>query len=367
MKLLFAGLLAVSALAAPTWKQLDGYTFDQYVKDFGMHYSEEQLPVRQATFEKNFQTILAHNNNTASTYKLNVNKFTAFSKEEMNQFKGYNKAAARQRRLQMPVARPMNSSAPLPTSVDWRNKGAVTPVKNQEACGSCWAFASTETIESHVQIASGKLLALSPQQITACTPNPNQCGGTGGCSGAIAELAFDYVAKNGGISTEADYPYTAGGGNTGTCKKEPLAATVSGHVKLTENNLNDLMTAVATIGPISISVDADWGAYDSGVYDGCNKNAIIDHAVQLVGYGEEDGTKYWIVRNSWGEDWGESGYIRLKRFDSSDAYCGTDDQPGNGSGCSGGPASVPVCGMCGILYDTCYPTGAKVVQSEEVA
>eukprot|EP00462_Mataza_sp_D1_P003995 CAMPEP_0175097548 /NCGR_PEP_ID=MMETSP0086_2-20121207/5348_1 /TAXON_ID=136419 /ORGANISM="Unknown Unknown, Strain D1" /LENGTH=371 /DNA_ID=CAMNT_0016371071 /DNA_START=39 /DNA_END=1154 /DNA_ORIENTATION=- len=366
MKFLLSALgLGVAAAVGPAWQQLQGYTFENYVNDFNMTYSEEQLATRKSIFDANFRTIVEHNMKN-STYKMNVNQFTALTEVEMAAFKGYNAQLGRQRKATLQVAQLPKLTGPLPTSIDWRSKGAVTDVKNQEMCGSCWAFASTETIESHVQIATGKLLELSPQQITACTPNLQHCGGTGGCSGAIAELAFDYVHTNGGLATEENYPYTAGSGVTGQCKKNvPPAATVSGHVKLTENNQDDLMNAVANIGPIAISVDASWGGYAEGIYDGCSKDATIDHAVQLVGYGEEAGTKYWIVRNSWGSGWGENGYIRLKRFDSSDAYCGTDRNPADGSGCSGGPSSVPVCGMCGILYDTSYPTGAKLVNGEE--
>jgi cathepsin L len=364
MKLLLIALVGVTA-AKPKWQELPGYTFEQYVVDFGFNYTAEEQPVRKWVFEKRLEGILAHNRDSSSTFKENVNKFTALTDVEMNKFKGYNRAQARAMKTLWSTATPVNSTG-YPASLDWRTKGAVTKIKNQESCGSCWAFASTETIESHVQIATGKLLDLSPQQITACTPNPDQCGGTGGCSGATAELAFDYISKNGGLATAADYPYTAGGGNTGSCLKKPLAATVTGFTKNKENDLDGLMAAVQ-LGPVSISVDASWGAYSEGIFDGCSKNAIIDHAVQLVGYGEDNGNKYWIVRNSWGEDWGEGGYIRLKRFDSSDAHCGTDNEPGNGSGCKGGPPSVKVCGMCGILYDTCYPTGAKLVNGEEMA
>lgn len=360
--LLAIGYASAAYATTPKWDELDGYTFEKYVSDFGFDYTPEEVKARKYTFQQKLKTIQLHNSNLSSTYKENVNKFTALTDDEMNQFKGYNRAQARAMKSNWTYVDPVGNGT-YPASLDWRSKGAVSKIKNQEGCGSCWAFAATETIESHVQIASGKLLELSPQQITACTPNPDQCGGTGGCSGATAELAFDYTSKNGGIATAKAYPYTAGGGSTGKCKgsTKTSVATVTGHVKNKENDLDGLMAAVQ-IGPVSISVDASWGAYSEGIYDGCKPNAVIDHAVQLVGYGQESGTKYWIVRNSWGENWGESGYIRLKRFDSSDAHCGTDAEPSNGSGCKNGPETVPVCGMCGILYDTCYPTGAKLVK-----
>jgi len=201
-------------------------------------------------------------------------------------------------------------------------------------------------------------VTLSEQQILDCTPNPQQCGGTGGCEGGTAELAYARIMELGGLTTEALYPYVSGAGRDYKCKN-PIpapAAKVQNYTKLPENEYLPLVTAVATIGPIAISVDAGaWGRYSSGVFDGCNqKNPDIDHAVVLVGYGTDPKLgDYWLVRNSWGASWGESGYIRLKK--SETVTCGTDLHPEDGSGCKGGPATVQVCGTCGILYDTCYP------------
>ena len=118
------------------------------------------------------------------------------------------------------------------------------------------------------------------------------------------------------------------------------------------------MNAVATIGPMAISVDAStWHAYSSGVYNGCNQvNPEIDHAVVLVGYGSENGQNYWLVRNSWSASWGEAGYIKLHRGDDEQNTCGLDIKPLDGSACAGQTDPVTVCGTCGILYDTAYPT-----------
>eukprot|EP00998_Keelungia_sp_KM082_P007536 NODE_3731_length_858_cov_104.875513_g3708_i0.p2 GENE.NODE_3731_length_858_cov_104.875513_g3708_i0~~NODE_3731_length_858_cov_104.875513_g3708_i0.p2 ORF type:complete len:269 (+),score=56.85 NODE_3731_length_858_cov_104.875513_g3708_i0:35-841(+) len=254
----------------------------------------------------------------------------------------------------------------LPHTVDWRKEGVVSSVKDQLHCGSCWAFASTETIESHVAINTGELMVLSPQQLVSCMPNPNQCGGTGGCAGAIAELAFDFVSKN-GMATEWTYSYTSGGGDSGTCKfnktTTPPVVTVTGFEKLPNNSYDALMTAVATKGPIAISVQANvWKDYEGGVFAGCSNYSDIDldHAVQLVGYGTDpkDGD-YWLVRNSWNTIWGEAGYIKLAR--SATPKCGTDPTPQDGSACKGHDGPQHVCGECGILFDTCYPTGAKLL------
>lgn len=161
---------------------------------------------------------------------------------------------------------------------------------------------------------------MSPQQIAACAPNPDQCGGTGNCNGATAELAFDYVAKSDGLFEEFQYPYTEYFGDESACAVPSGVSKVQigGFIKLTPNNYLELMNAVAKLGPIAISVDAsDWSAYDSGIFNGCNQvNPDIDHAVVLVGYGEENGQKYWLVRNSWSASYGEAGYIRLYRDDN---------------------------------------------------
>jgi len=270
--------------------------------------------------------------------------------------------AATTRRNARIVSLPSIAVENLPSAVDWRDSGVITAVKDQGGCGSCWAFAATESIESNLIQNTGKNVKLSPQDIVSCTPNPQHCGGTGGCSGATAELAFDYVHAK-GVASDADYPYTQ---QTGTCKPSVTkTAKIDGYVKLGENNYTDLLTAVATVGPISVSVDASpWFSYSSGVFTGCPKsgNVDINHAVQLVGYGTSGSLDYWIVRNSWGAGWGEKGYIRMEKHSDGDMskWCYQDDTPSDGSGCDGGPPVITVCGSCGIWYDNCYPTGAAL-------
>jgi len=252
----------------------------------------------------------------------------------------------------------------LPDSVDWRNNNppVITDVKDQGGCGSCWAFATTEEIEGAVAMAGKGLLVLSPQNVVDCTPNPQQCGGTGGCGGATAELGMGYV-RDFGISLDSVYPYTA---QTGTCQNATMAkaATIKSFVKLPENNYTALMVAIATQGPIAISVAAGaWNSYGGGVFICDSTQVDIDHAVQLVGYGTDpDQGPYWIVRNSWGGGWGESGYIRIQRHTDGDVskWCEIDPTPSDGSGCQGGPSQVTVCGSCGIWYDSSYPLGGAL-------
>lgn len=282
---------------------------------------------------------------------------------EQKTFRGYNKRLGAGNATQPCNTTQIPYPSSFPTGVDWRksNPAILTPIKDQGSCGSCWAFTTAETVETYLAIATGKLSVLSPQNVVSCTPNPYNCGGSGGCNGAIAELGFEYIRQN-GITTEQAWPYQAVTGTCTTAGHTPVAK-VSGCNKLGVNNYTDLLAAVATIGPIAVSVDAStWSTYRSGIFSGCDKEKTmdIDHAVQLVGYGAENGVSYWIIRNSWGSSWGENGFIRLLRHDdgSQAEWCKSDVTPSDGSGCDGGPATITVCGECGIWYDNSYPLGA---------
>ena len=337
-----------------------GYTFSAYLREFGKEYPYQgEYDLRESLFTASLNDMLAHNelyDSGSVTFSKSINQFSDMTPEEVEGFyRGYRHT----RKLGDVIWSVDNQNITLkdvPTSYDWRDQGAITPVKNQESCGSCWAFASTETLESHHFIKNSELVVLAPQQLVDCTPNPDHCGGTGGCQGATAELAYTYLQKSpSGLAQESDYPYKA---VDGFCKDKKVtgAATVSSFKKLTENSYEDVLNTLATVGPIAVAVDAaSWSSYGGGIYTGCDtsENIDIDHLVQLVGYGEDAGQKYWTVRNSWGEGWGESGYIRLERH--TEEYCGQDSTPLDGSGCTGGPDVVKVCGTCGILYDTVIP------------
>ncbi|GMH07286.1 hypothetical protein Nepgr_009126 [Nepenthes gracilis] len=183
----------------------------------------------------------------------------------------------------------------LPPSVDWRKEGAVTPVKNQGKCGSCWAFSTVAAVEGIYKIKTGKLVSLSEQELVDCDKS-NQ-----GCNGGYMEKAFTFIQHN-GITTEENYPYTG------------TPATITGYENVPANDEKTLQAAVAQ-QPVSVAIDASgvmMQLYSGGIFDEfCGKN--LNHGVTAVGYGEETGNKYWVVKNSWGSDWGEQGYIRLKR------------------------------------------------------
>jgi len=373
MNVVLVALGAACAFARPDWRDLKNYTFEKFVADFkfdvntgNMNYSQ-----RKQLFHQELARVIAHNSGDAS-WKETINHMSALTPAEKTAFTGRTKqvAAAHKPLFQSTVNAydfTMRSEQDLPSDVDWRTHGVVTAVKDQGSCGSCWAFASTATLESHVAINSGDLFDFSTQQIAACSPNPDQCGGSGNCGGATNELAFDYVANSDGILEASQYPYTEYYGKESACSIPNTAvpvAKISGYKQLTENNYEELMNAVAQVGPIAVSVDASkWSAYRSGIFDGCNQaKPDINHAVVLVGYGVDNGKKYWLIRNSWSSTWGESGYIRIARTDSEATRCGTDSTPCNGSACAGTcNTPVTVCGTCGVLYDSAYPTGATVI------
>jgi cathepsin L len=358
--------LALAATAKPLWHQLDAYSFEQYESDFMKQYSTaRERMFRKAIFELELSLVHSHNKDTTKTWKIGVNHFSDWTNEEFKATLGYNKAYGYSRH-QPASAADKAANTVYPHSIDWRREDVVTAVKDQGFCGSCWTFASTETIESRWAILTGNLPVLSEQMILNCVPNPTKCGGTGGCQGGTAELAFDTLAKSyGGIASEWTFPYTSYHSADFPCafdpspKGTPIFANVTGFTKLGSNAYAPLMDAIQT-GPVAISVEAIlWKNYESGIFDGCNQtNPDIDHAVQLVGYGTDSslGGDYWLVRNSWSPVWGEQGYIRVRRTNFEESRCGVDLSPQDGSGCPDGPPTVNVCGTCGILFDNVIPT-----------
>jgi len=194
-----------------------------------------------------------------------------------------------------------------PTTFDWRSKGAVSPVKNQGQCGSCWAFSATENIESVYKIAGNAMPNLSPQQIVDCDKD---CYG---CGGGWPFKAFNYVARVGGQDTEPSYPYT---GRDGTCKfkTNTIGAKIKGYHTIARNE-QTIQSALTTTSPFSVCVDASkWSQYRGGVMKSTQCGRGIDHCVQLVGYDASANPPYWLVRNSWGTGWGEQGYIKLEMW-----------------------------------------------------
>ncbi|KAG9147605.1 hypothetical protein Leryth_007403 [Lithospermum erythrorhizon] len=208
----------------------------------------------------------------------------------------------------------------VPASMDWRTEGAVTPIKDQGQCGCCWAFSAVAATEGIHQLTTGELVSLSEQELVDCDTN----SGNQGCQGGLMDTAFKFIINNQGLTSESNYPYQ---GVEGTCNandESSNAVTITGYEDVPANSESALLQAVAN-QPISVAIDAggqDFKFYKSGVFMGeCGTQ--LNHGVTLVGYGEtSDGTKYWLVKNSWGTSWGEDGYIRMQRdVEAAEGIC----------------------------------------------
>ncbi|GJY77354.1 vignain-like protein [Tanacetum coccineum] len=216
----------------------------------------------------------------------------------------------------------------IPMAVDWRKENAVTPVKNQGQCGSCWAFSTVVAVEGINQIRTKKLVSLSEQELVDCDTSQNH-----GCNGGLMDLAFDFIKKNGGLTSEDNHPYIAADGSCNTVKEGDQSVSIDGHEDVPANDEDALMKAVAH-QPVSVAIDAggsDFQFYSKGVFTGkCGTE--LNHGVAVVGYDtSDDGIKYWTVKNSWGPEWGEDGYIKMQRGVSNKS------------------------GLCGIAMEASYP------------
>jgi len=305
--------------------------FEAWKKETGKHYeTAEAVSSALSAFAANDKIIEEHNAKGLS-YKLGHNEFSDLTWEQFQSTHMSelftNKAPKNMNRVHL-----TGVGQPVADSVDWVSKGAVTPVKNQQRCGSCWAFSTTGSMEGAYQISTGNLVSFSEEDLVQCDHNGDQ-----GCQGGLMDNAFEWIQKN-GICTESSYPYTSGSGVTGTCKKSCTpVATNTGHHDVPAKDEDALKSAAAST-PVSVAIEADKSAfqlYKSGVLDSSSCGTKLDHGVLVVGYGTDSssGKDYWKVKNSWGATWGEEGFVRM----------------------------VQGKNMCGIAQQASYPTGVKAM------
>jgi len=277
---------------------------------------------RKLTYDANVAYIKKRNAEN-NTFTLGVNQFADMTQKEfaekmLRPFK-------QTRKLNYQKLEMLNPEA---EGIDWREQGAVTPVKNQGQCGSCWSFSTTGAVEGCVAIASGNLTALSEQELVNCDTVKDN-----GCGGGLMDYGFEWIAGNGGINSEDNWKYTAEDGYCDPTKKAYKVAVTNNHVDVQQDSDSQFVAALQR-GPVSVAIEADQQAfqfYSGGIFkDACGTQ--LDHGVLAVGYAAD----YYIVKNSWGSTWGAQGYINLARTGIS--------QQG---------------GQCGILMNPSFPTECK--------
>lgn len=318
-------LILASAASLPSEYSVVGHDFNEFVSEervlelfqrwkdkHGKAYTHTgEAERRFKNFKNNLEYIVEKKNNP-SGHVVGLNKFADMSNEEFRE--------TYLKKIQKPTSKAFGNaksnshktvqSCEAPSSLDWRKRGIVTPVKDQGSCGSCWSFSTTGAIEGINALVTGDLISLSEQELVDCDTTNY------GCDGGNMDYAFDWVIKNGGIDTESDYPYTGVDGTCNITKEETKAVSIDGYKDV--EPFGSALLCAAVQQPISVGMvgsSIDFQLYTSGIYNGdcSNDPYYIDHAVLIVGYGSENGEDYWIVKNSWGTSWGIDGYFYIIR------------------------------------------------------
>jgi C1A family cysteine protease len=297
--------------------------FESFMDRFEKKYSSlEDLENRFKIFRENFKKISDHNAGSHN-YTLEINAFTDLTESEFKEkyVGGYAKTDDLSKASCVLFS---GTGASSPSSIDWREKNAVTAVKDQGQCGSCWSFSATGAMEGAWALKTGKLVCLSEQQLVDCSKKYGNLG----CKGGLMDNAFLYAIDN-GMCSESEYAYKGVGGSCSSCS--PIVSMGS-CADVQSNNQLALKEAVGFKGPVSIAIEADtriFQMYSSGVITGSACGTKLDHGVLIVGYGLENGIKYWLVKNSWSQAWGDGGYVKIERSDSDSdpGVCGIAMQP----------------------------------------
>ncbi|KAL0914733.1 hypothetical protein M5K25_015109 [Dendrobium thyrsiflorum] len=335
LSFLFFSLILFSSSAIPSEFSIVGYRqgdltshdslidlFESWMANHNKSYDTMKEMMRRFEVFKDNLKHIDETNKKRTSYWLGLNEFADLSHEEFRMmYLGLKpNFTRRQEATSSDKSEFMYENAvELPKSVDWRKKGAITPVKNQGACGSCWAFSTVVAVEGINKIMTGNLTSLSEQELIDCDKPLNN-----GCNGGLMDYAFQYIVSSGGLHTEDDYPYLM---EEGTCDDKRGAlqvVTITGYEDVPENNEASLLKALAH-QPVSVAIEAsgrDFQFYTGGIFDGpCGTE--LDHGVAAVGYGSSKSEDYIIVKNSWGSKWGEKGYIRMKRSTANkEGLCG---------------------------------------------
>ena len=305
------------------WQSQVNIFFDFMIKYEKIFDNVMHLKKRISIFIENLDFINDFNLNNSTSYTLGINKFADMSHSEYLDYVSIGKNSYTSKNSCKKMEQATGS---YPQSVDWRLKNAVTPVKDQGQCGSCWSFSTTGAVEGSYAINHGSLLSFSEQQLVDCSYSY----GNHGCNGGLMDNAMTYIIDN-GITTEAEYPYTATG-NRNSCQKFTPKTFLSSCYDVIPNELQ--LTYAVAGQPVSIAIEADsrsFQLYKSGVYNDPSCGTNLDHGVLVVGYGNsKDDGDYWIVKNSWSNSWGNNGYIYIARNSvetSTSGICGIAMSP----------------------------------------
>lgn len=366
--------LAFAALAAVIADNVVGQDlpeFEAFIQTHGRSYEKgtQEYLMRQGLYESARIKAQAQNSQPGNLWTATVNQFSDWSEDEMTSLMGWvRKSAQHPSSSQMSFISGdelMRANTTLPESASWEHLKEAKNIPAQGHCGSCWAVTTAAVLNAHHEIHRGSTRRFSAQELVNCVPNPQECGGEGGCHGATVELGMQYAQEQ-GLHTDEEVPYKGSDMPCRSGESKSFLQTKGGGGgssfglvawrTLPVNKEEPLARALVELGPVAVSVAArSWGSYHRGIFDACSKDCVIGHAVTLYGYGKEGPHKYWKIRNSWGPNWGENGYIRLMRHGDEEGYCGEDNDPQKGTGCKGGPPKVQVCGTCGVLYDSVVP------------